>query len=403
MKGGDGMKRLISFLLLLTLMGGWLAGCGGGEGASTSVSSEAPAPPPEPTAYPVTVAEVELATSPERVVSLSPALTALLADMGYADRLVGRASTDAMDGTIEALPDCGTPLEPAVETLLELAPALILSQAELPSLERRTLEAAGIQLLILPVLRDLAGMETVYGQLGLIFEGALVGEETGAAAARAFEDRLGAIAAVIAGETPAIPDSATAPVETSEDTAEAAVPEEDGTASAAEDATDAAEEEDPADDEDPAEIDHTEAAVEPVSVLLLTDMAPAAATPDTLEGELMALAGLRNAAAAQTGYQITLETIAELDPDLLVVPEPVTIPDLEGMEVYQALTSVLDDRVLAVDPTTLESGGMPAYATLLAMAEAAYPELDFSALRAELPDAFRETASDGTEDEAEAD
>ena len=396
MKGGDGMKRLISFLLLLTLMGGWLAGCGGGEGASTSVSSEAPAPPPEPTAYPVTVAEVELAASPERVVSLSPALTALLADMGYADRLVGRASTDTMDGTIEALPDCGTPLEPAVETLLELAPALILSQAELPSLERRTLEAAGIQLLILPVLRDLAGMETVYGQLGLIFEGALVGEETGAAAARAFEDRLGAIAAVIAGETPAIPDSATAPVETSEDTAEAAVPEEDSTASAAEDATDAAE------DEDPAEIDHTEAAVEPVSVLLLTDMAPAAATPDTLEGELMALAGLRNAATAQTGYQITLETIAELDPDLLVVPEPVTIPDLEGMEVYQALTSVLDDRVLAVDPTTLESGGMPAYATLLAMAEAAYPELDFSALRAELPDAFRETASDGTEDEAEA-
>ena len=337
------MKRLLVLGLALILLGGLLSGCGtkdgeGDEGGHPSDSSVSSAPP-EPTPYPVTIEETEIEEAPERVVSLAPALTALVEDMGYGDRLVGRSSFDRTSEAIEELPDCGTPLDPDVEAILERAPDLLLTQAELPDLARRTLQKEGITLLVLPTIRDLAGMESTYLKLGLLFEGQLTGEEVGRSAAETFEEKVRGIAEII-GE-------------------------------------------------------------EQVSMVLLTDMAPAAATPDTFEGELMALAGFHNAAADQTGYQISLEALSEIDPYFLLVPEPVTIPDLEKMEVYQDLDSVLYDRVLTIDPTALESGGARAYETLLAAAQAAYPELDFAGMGDETP--VEESGSDASDGEGAED
>ena len=79
---------LISALLMLTFA---ISGCenivlvpGRSSGAITE-SSEASEPL---SAYPVTLNDTEILKAPEKIVSLTPAYTEILFEMGYGDRIV---------------------------------------------------------------------------------------------------------------------------------------------------------------------------------------------------------------------------------------------------------------------------------------------------------------------------
>jgi iron complex transport system substrate-binding protein len=91
------------------------------------------------------------AATAERIVSLSGTLTELLADLGFAEQLVGVDVTSTYPASINAVPKLGHISKLNVEALLELRPTLIFvdeEQAETPAL--KTIAAAGVEIVPVP-------------------------------------------------------------------------------------------------------------------------------------------------------------------------------------------------------------------------------------------------------------
>ena len=141
-------------------------------------------------------AQATSATAPaagaRRVVSLVPATTEMLFDMGEGARLVGVGSYDRFPPEIDRLPRLGGLLDPNVERLLALKPDLVIvydTQVDL----RRQLERAGIPMFAYS-LRGLADVADTMRSLGQ----RIGARASGNAAAERLESRLGEIRSRVA-------------------------------------------------------------------------------------------------------------------------------------------------------------------------------------------------------------
>lgn len=95
-------KRILPFLLAAALLLG-LTGCG-----DSSDSSSLPEEEPENLEYPVSIGDETIPARPEKVVSLSPALTELCFDMGYGDQITGVSDYCDWPESARNLPQLGT-------------------------------------------------------------------------------------------------------------------------------------------------------------------------------------------------------------------------------------------------------------------------------------------------------
>jgi iron complex transport system substrate-binding protein len=131
---------------------------------------------------------------PQRIISMIPAATEMLFDMGAADRLVGAGSFDRFPPEVARLPRVGGLLDPNVERILSLKPDLVVvydTQVEL----RRQLDRAGIA----TFLYTHRGLDDVAATIRAL--GVRVGASDAEARARRIEQQLAAIAARVAGRT----------------------------------------------------------------------------------------------------------------------------------------------------------------------------------------------------------
>lgn len=133
------------------------------------------------------------ASAPQRIVSLVPATTEMLFDMGAGGRLVGVGSYDRFPPEVEKLPRLGGLLDPNIEQLLALRPDLVIvydTQVDL----RRQLERARIPMWGFSV-KGLADVTATVRSLG-----ARIGMAPQAQASAARIDaRLRAVQARVAG------------------------------------------------------------------------------------------------------------------------------------------------------------------------------------------------------------
>ena len=113
-------------LLLAALLACTLAACfGGGErGEASSSPSQARQEEPDPN-WPVAIGDIRVAEKPERIVSLSPALTEVLYELGGGDRMAGVSAYCDFPADIGNLPDCGTAQSPDLDRLRELSPDVV--------------------------------------------------------------------------------------------------------------------------------------------------------------------------------------------------------------------------------------------------------------------------------------
>lgn len=86
------LRLLPSLALLLSVILAAGSGCSllGGDSSSSDSQSSSSESLSESNGYPVTVSEVIVTGRPDKVLSLSPSLTEILCDLGYADRLARR-------------------------------------------------------------------------------------------------------------------------------------------------------------------------------------------------------------------------------------------------------------------------------------------------------------------------
>lgn len=173
------MKKSI-FIIAAMLTAAILAGC-------TEVAEELPEGPYaaadaviEP--YPVTIGSLVFEESPQNAASLSPAITEIIAELGFGDRLSGRSIYCEYPESIKGLDTLGSAANPDAEAIIGKAPQLLLSQSPIAKKDITAIEAAGTRVLIIPAPSSVEGLYELYSSIYLLFNG-----DTGEAEGKAKE------------------------------------------------------------------------------------------------------------------------------------------------------------------------------------------------------------------------
>ena len=330
--------RIILGILVLGII---LASCGWklpgrGEVSSPSSSEEEEAEPVEEDPnFPVTVAGVTIEKKPKRIVALNPSVVEVLYDMGLDAPLAGIGETCHYPEEAGDLIACGSEILPDTEKILELEPEWVLSLNPLPESASTVLETEGIQTICLQKPEEIEGLWDYYRDLACV----VLGAEDGAKCAEDFAKPLM---------------------------------------------------------EAYQQIQRAGAAVEArplgayMAILPLT-----MATGDSLQGELISLCGIDNAAQEYTNWQYPEELLLPFNPEVLVLDSrTVTSQAVVSHFNYQTTPCVTENRLLEVDGSAIENGGKRLFQTMLDMVHLADPGTD-------LPDSL--DAFEGAGDTQEAD
>lgn len=119
--------------------------------------------------FPVTVGGIELESAAERVVSLSPAVTEIIAELGFSDRLCGiSVYCDYPEITTETV---GSSENPDIEKIISLEPDAVFTLTGLSERDIYTLNAAGIAVPELSAPRSLEDYSGLYRDIAAAFYG----------------------------------------------------------------------------------------------------------------------------------------------------------------------------------------------------------------------------------------
>ncbi len=127
--------------------------------------------------FPVEVCSLEFESSPETVISLSPALTEILYEIKVESRLIGRSDYCDYPTEVSAVESFGSSVNPDIKAIAEAKPALLISQSPIAKKDISTLHSAGISVIIFETPSNLAEIITLYLEIAKIFFGKVPSEK----------------------------------------------------------------------------------------------------------------------------------------------------------------------------------------------------------------------------------
>lgn len=129
--------------------------------------------PPEKQAYPVDIGSQSFDKAPLTVVSLSPAITEAMNDLGIFDKLIAVSEYCTRPSDAGSLAKVGSPAHPDIEAIIALAPELVIAHSVIASSDKVLLNQSGIRILELKSPDSFAELCQMYIELSLIFFGAV--------------------------------------------------------------------------------------------------------------------------------------------------------------------------------------------------------------------------------------
>ena len=135
--------------------------------------------------YPVVLNGTEITEPINTVISLTPAYTEIICEMGYKDKLIAVSDYCDYPEEITNLPRVASSADPDIDKIAELAPDLVITATPIVSKDRIALEADGIKVLTISAPKTLEEFESIYKLFGLAFDGLFDGEQKGE---KAFSD-----------------------------------------------------------------------------------------------------------------------------------------------------------------------------------------------------------------------
>lgn len=120
--------------------------------------------------YPVTIGSLIFNAAPETVGSLSPAITDIIKELGFADKLVGISSYCDSDGTNNAA-DLGSAANPDVDAIIKTAPTLLISHSPIAKKDITEIEKSGTRVLIISAPTSTDELYELYHSIYRIFQG----------------------------------------------------------------------------------------------------------------------------------------------------------------------------------------------------------------------------------------
>lgn len=169
------MKKIIPIILLIMLPLLLQTGCTEIEDSEPADGALTETGETAPPSYPVTAGGLVFADSPATAASLSPAVTEMIFELGYGDRLVCRSSYCDYPGEALELPEAGSGANPDINRIIELSPELVITQSPLANTDLSALKNAGIAVLDLPSPENPEQLCENYRTLGMIFAGETIG------------------------------------------------------------------------------------------------------------------------------------------------------------------------------------------------------------------------------------
>ena len=129
--------------------------------------------PPIKEPYPVSFDDETFEASPMRVVSLSPALTEIMADLGLFDRLCAVSDYCDYPEAAASLTKAGSPASPDIDGIISLSPELVITMSPIASTDLILLRQAGARVLEISPPQSFAGLCEIYIKLSMLFYGAV--------------------------------------------------------------------------------------------------------------------------------------------------------------------------------------------------------------------------------------
>ncbi len=165
------MKKLIIYILAAMTL---LCGCTEiSDMEEEAVQASATVSVPEP--YPVTVDNLIFNSSPVTVASLSPAVTEIIFELGFGDRLVCRSSYCDYPDEAASVPEAGSSANPDFDKIIKLSPDLLITQSPIANTDLYRLSDSGITVMNIPSPKSEEDLYGIYEKLSLIFAGSIDG------------------------------------------------------------------------------------------------------------------------------------------------------------------------------------------------------------------------------------
>lgn len=157
------MKR--TALLCLLIMTMLFAGCsklGEYDGKGKGIAANN---------YPVTIYDVTVAKSPEKVISISPAITEIICELGFSDSLAGRSEYCTYPDSIKDIKTVGSSAKPDIDAIIAIAPDVLFTQSPMSSMDKTSLEAKKIKVVTIPAPKSYPELIDVYGAVAKVYRG----------------------------------------------------------------------------------------------------------------------------------------------------------------------------------------------------------------------------------------
>lgn len=259
---------------------------------------------------------ITLDKKPERIVSLAPSTTEIVAALGAEDKLVGRTKYCNYPETITKLPEVGGTMDPNVEKIIELQPDLVVGSTHVSQEVIDKLREVGIATVFVNEQQDFDGTYSAIEKVGQLIGEEDKATEVVAAMKKKVEETTKKVEEVASGEK--------------------------------------------------------------LKVYYCIGYGDYDSTAggDTFIGEIINLSGGINIAQDVQGWSYSKEKIVENDPDIIIVPSHSNmIEGLKTADFYKDLRAVKEGKVFEIDGDMISRQGPRVADAFEEMARVINPEI----------------------------
>lgn len=304
------MKKRLTALCLAGLMLLAMAACK----KESEVEPESSQAPKDPN-WPVSVGDVRLDAKADSVVSLSPALTEIIYELGGMDQLTGVSDYCDYPDSVRDLPSCGTSQLPDLDAIEDLRPQVVFTSSPLSQQDTVELQQMGAEVVVLPHAESVNGIEEIYVAAGTILGGMIDGERDAVKTFAPLKQKYHALK------------------------------------------------------------DAAQSVQTPISGIYLRMTPLMMATGDTFEGTLLEELGIKNSAAEFTKWEYPQEKAVDLYPDVIFYDQTIDAQYLKDAQVYNTTDAVKNERCYEIDATAFERQSARMFDELETLFRSAYPDV----------------------------
>lgn len=109
-------------------------------------------------------------STPQRAVSLSPAITEMIFDLGHSDKLAAVGEYCTEPAAAGSLPKAGTAANPDKKKILAYAPDLLITASPVSNTDITDLKDSGVKTLIIPPPDSIDGLRDMYVTIGSLWD-----------------------------------------------------------------------------------------------------------------------------------------------------------------------------------------------------------------------------------------